>query len=76
MEEVSSYLDMQITAPAMGVKQDVSEEQMTRMIDLLYADFGIFAGGKIFLYGLDGMRIHYGFCRKAITRTNLCVLQI
>ena len=38
MEEVSSYLDMQITAPAMGVKQVVSEEQMTRMLDLLYAD--------------------------------------
>ena len=38
MEEVSSYLDMQITAPAMGMKQVVSEEQMTRMLDLLYAD--------------------------------------
>ena len=34
----SSYLDMQITAPAMGMKQVVSEEQMTRMLDLLYAD--------------------------------------
>ena len=47
MEEVSSYLDMQITAPAMGVRQDVSEEQMTRMIDLLYADLEFLRGKNI-----------------------------
>lgn len=51
MEEVSSYLDMQITAPAMGVKQDVSEEQMTRMIDLLYADLEFLRGEKYFCTG-------------------------
>lgn len=58
----------------------MSKFDIDRIACLMYRDIAAyiwnFCGGKIFLYGLDGMRIHYGFCRKAITRTNLCVLQI